>query len=229
MIELASIFTVAAGIGYPLIFLIVVIETGCGVPIAPGEIAVVTGGIAASSGRLNIVAVIAVGAAGAILGDNIGYVIGKNGGRRLLERPGPFERQRREVIGMADWFFDGHGPKAVFIGRWLPVLRVYASWLAGGARMRWRSFAFWNAFGGIAWATSMGLFGYFVGSSATTLIHELGVFGIFVVAIGLVAVVMAIRRQRRRFALATGGHAPVTSAADTIAEPVVAPAVEPPA
>ncbi len=86
MIELASIFTVAAGIGYPLIFLIVVIETGCGVPIAPGEIAVVTGGIAASSGRLNIVAVIAVAAAGAIIGDNIGYVIGRNGGRKLLER-----------------------------------------------------------------------------------------------------------------------------------------------
>ncbi len=226
MLELASIFTVASGIGYPLIFLIVLIETGCGIPIAPGEIAVVTGGIAASSGRLNIVVVIAVAAAGAIIGDNIGYVIGRNGGRKLLERPGLFERQRHEVIGMADWFFDGHGPKAVFIGRWLPVLRVYSSWLAGGARMRWQSFAFWNACGGIAWATSMGLFGYFVGASATKLIHQLGIFGVFVLVIGLGAVVFAIRRQRRRFTLATEGQGAGASVGDTIAESVVSPAVE---
>ena len=153
---------------------------------------------------------------------------------------------------MADWFFDGHGPKAVFIGRWLPVLRVYASWLAGGARMRWRSFAFWNAFGGITWAVSIGLFGYFVGSSATAILHKLGVFGIFVVLLGIVGIVTMIRRQRRRFTLATegqaaaasggqvaaasggevaiaaGGQTAVASAADTIAESLVTPTVEPP-
>ena len=159
---------------------------------------------------------IAVAAAAAIIGDNIGYVIGRNGGRKLLERPGLFERQRHAVIGMADWFFDGHGPKAVFIGRWLPVLRVYSSWLAGGARMRWQSFAFWNALGGIAWATSMGLFGYFVGASATKLIHQLGIFGIFVLAIGLVAVFFMIRRQRRRFTLATEAQVAGTPVGDTM-------------
>jgi len=234
MIEFASIFSVATNIGYPLIFAIVVIETGCGVPVAPGEIAVLTGGIAAAAGKLNIEAVIAVGAVAAIIGDNIGYVVGKKGGRWLLERPGLFYRQRSKVLGMADWFFDRHGPKAVFIGRWLPVLRVYSSWLAGGAEMPWRTFAFWNAAGGIAWAVSIGLFGYFVGASAKKVLSQLGVFGILVVLIGLVVAVVVFRRQRERFESAQGGEL-VASEADAprgseiIAESLIAPTVEPPA
>jgi membrane protein DedA with SNARE-associated domain len=247
MIEFASIFTVATNIGYPLIFAIVVIETGCGVPIAPGEVAVLTGAIAAADGKLNIFAVIAVGAVAAIIGDNIGYYVGKRGGRWLLERPGLFYNQRKKVLGMADWFFDRHGPKAVFIGRWLPVLRVYSSWLAGGSEMPWRKFAFWNAAGGIAWAVSIGLFGYFVGDSAKKLLHELGVFGIFVVLIGVAVAVVMMRRQRQRFESAQSGEvaAPEASAqlahetvaeslvaptvGETIAESLIAPTVEPPA
>lgn len=201
MVVLASIFTVATNIGYPLIFLIVVIETGCGVPVAPGEIAVVTGGIAASAGKLNIVLVIAVAAAAAIVGDNIGYVIGRRGGRWILERPGLFMRQRREVLGMGDWFFDRHGPKAVFLGRWLPVLRVYASWMAGASRMPWRKFAIWNTAGGVAWAASIALFAYFVGASAKNAVQRFGVFGVLVVAVGVVTVVITVRRRRRRFEL----------------------------
>lgn len=205
---IASIFTIAEGIGYPLIFLIVMIETGCGVPFAPGEIAALTGGIAASDDRLQLEAVIAVAAAGAIVGDNIGYLIGRSGGRRLLERPGPFERQRKMVIAIGDPFFERHGPKAVFFGRWLPVLRVYASWLAGGARMPWKAFAFWNAAGGIAWATSMVLLGYFGGAGAKTLIEDLGKYGIVVVALGLVGAFLVYRRYEQRSLRALTGEHP---------------------
>ncbi|HLM86053.1 MAG TPA: DedA family protein [Solirubrobacteraceae bacterium] len=229
MIELASIFTVATNIGYPLIFLIVVIETGCGVPVAPGELALLTGAIAASDGKLNIFAVIGVAAVAAIIGDNIGYVIGRKGGRWLLERPGLFARQRREVLGMADWFFDRHGPKAVFIGRWLPVLRVYASWLAGGSKMDWRKFAMWNAAGGIVWALSIGLFGYFVGSSAKSLMNELGPFAIIVVLIGIVGVAFTIRRQRHRFRGAQEGETEPAPNRDVVADSLITQAVEPPA
>lgn len=229
MIEFASIFTVATSIGYPLIFLIVVMETGCGIPIAPGELAVLTGAIAASSGKLNIELVIVVGAVAAIIGDNIGYVVGKRGGRWLLERPGLFERQRHEALGMADWFFDRHGPKAVFIGRWLPVLRVYASWLAGGSQMPWRKFAMWNAAGGIAWAISIGLLGYFVGASAKSLLNELGAYSIIVVVFGIVGVTLMIRRQRRRFASAQESEGGLASAGDAIVvESLATPTVEPP-
>jgi membrane-associated protein len=196
---LASILTVAENIGYPLIFLIVMIETGCGIPFAPGEIATVTGGIAASDGRLEIGLVIAVAAAGAIVGDNIGYVIGKMGGRRVLESPrGPFSRQRQGVIGVADPFFERHGPKAVFLGRWLPILRVYASWMAGASRMRYGTFFFWNAAGGIAWASSVALAGYFGGAAAKRVINDLGVYGLAIVPIGLITGYLVYRNHQRR-------------------------------
>lgn len=225
----ASIFSVATNIGLPLIFVIVVLETGCGIPVAPGELAVLTGAIAAASGKLNIEAVIVVGAVAAIIGDNIGYVVGKRGGRWLLERPGLFYRQRQKVLGMADWFFERHGPKAVFIGRWLPVLRVYASWLAGGSEMPWRKFAFWNALGGVTWATSIGLFGYFVGDSAKKVLHQVGVFGIFIVLIGVVVAVLVMRRQSRRFESAQGAELTAAIARETVAESLVTPTIEPPA
>jgi membrane protein DedA with SNARE-associated domain len=176
-----------------------VIETGCGFPWSPGELASITGGIAASDDRLQLGLVIAVAAAGAIVGDNIGYVIGRTGGRRLLEHPrGPFARQRKRVLAVADPFFDKHGPKAVFLGRWLPVLRVYASWMAGGSKMRWGVFFFWNAAGGICWATSMVLAGYFGGSAAKTLVTDFGKYGIMAVALGLITLFLVVRIRHRR-------------------------------
>ena len=194
----SAISDIAADAGYPLIFLIVMMETGLGIPFAPGELVTVTGGIAAAEGELALELVILIAATGAIVGDNIGYVIGRRGGRRLLERPGLFYKQRQQVLSIADPFFDRHGPKAVFIGRWLPVLRVYASWLAGASKMPWGTFVFWNAVGGVAWAISMGVLGYFGGSAAVTLIEDLGKYGIILVVLGAVGLFLMYRRQQRR-------------------------------
>src|SRR5580698_9979084 len=108
---LASILNVGH-IGYPLLFVFVMAESG-GVPI-PGETALITGGVLASQGQLNIELVIAIAASGAIVGDNIGYVVARNGGRWLLERPGRFHRQRMSVLEIGEPFFERHGPKAVF-------------------------------------------------------------------------------------------------------------------
>lgn len=151
----------------------------------PGETALIAAGVLASQGRLEIPIVIAVAAAGAIVGDNIGYQIGHHGGRWLLRRPGPFHRHRLKALETGEPFFERHGPKAVFFGRFLLGLRVWASWLAGATRMRWGSFFLWNALGGICWATGVGLLAYLVGHSAA---HALETFGIF----GLVAVVLAV-------------------------------------
>ena len=158
--------------GYPLLFVLVMAESS-GVPI-PGETALITAAVLASRGKLQIEWVIVLAAAGAIVGDNIGYVIGRKGGRWLLERPGRFYRQRREVLSTGEPFFERHGPKAVYFGRFVLGLRVWASWLAGATRMHWRSFVFWNALGGISWATAIGLLAYFLGSSAGNVIetHE---------------------------------------------------------
>src|SRR6476661_5001958 len=148
-----------------------------GVPI-PGETALITAAVLASRGKLSIEVVIALAAAAAIVGDNIGYLIGRKGGRWILERPGAFYRQRTEVLRVGEPFFKRHGPKAVFFGRFLLGLRVWASWLAGATHMHWRSFVLWNALGGITWAVGVGLIAYFLGNSAGNAIETFGLFGL---------------------------------------------------
>jgi membrane protein DedA with SNARE-associated domain len=195
---IAALIDVAGNVGYPLVFVFVGVES-MGIPV-PGETALITAALAASSGRLQIEFVIALAAAGAIVGDNIGYLIGRQGGRRVLERPGRFERQRREFLKRGEVFFERHGNKAVFFGRWIAGLRVWASWLAGINHMPWPHFLFWNALGGISWATSVGLAVYFAGNGAKSLITTLGTGAL--IAVGVVAVIVAavwvVRRRRRR-------------------------------
>ncbi|HWY17784.1 MAG TPA: DedA family protein [Solirubrobacteraceae bacterium] len=182
--------------GYPLLFLAVMAESS-GVPI-PGETALITAAVLASQGKLQIELVIPIAAAGAIVGDNIGYMIGRKGGRWLLERPGRFHRQRLQALAMGEPFFEKHGPKAVFFGRFLLGLRVWASWLAGATRMHWRSFVLWNALGGICWATGIGLLAYFLGHAAGNAITTFGIYGLVAVLIAGGGALLAHRRHRRR-------------------------------
>ncbi|HEX3510372.1 MAG TPA: DedA family protein [Solirubrobacteraceae bacterium] len=196
---LASIINVTHLIqtaGYPLLFVVVMSESG-GVPV-PGETALIAAAVLASQGKLQIPLVIALAAAAAIVGDNIGYLIGRKGGRWLLERPGAFRRQRESVLVVGEPFFERHGAKAVFFGRFVLGLRVWASWLAGATRMHWRWFALWNALGGICWACGIGLIAYFLGHSASNAIEAFGLYGLVAVAIAIISAVVAHRRHRRR-------------------------------
>jgi membrane protein DedA with SNARE-associated domain len=172
---LASFLSVTQNLGLPLLGLLVGIEA-LGVPL-PGETAVIFAGLAASQHKLSIVAVIVVAAGGAIIGDNIGFVIGRRGGRALLERPGRFYDERKRVLEIGDPFFARHGPKAVFLGRWITGLRVWTSWLAGASEMRWRTFLVWNALGGIAWATSVALAAYYGGNGVKSVFSKIGLYG----------------------------------------------------
>src|ERR671930_180312 len=144
---LATFLDVAETVGYPGVFALIAIETMC-IPV-PGENALITASIVASRGRLEIEAVIAIAAAAAILGDNVGFAIGRKLGRRLLTAPGPLLHHRRRVVAIGEPFFDRHGPKAVFLGRWVTGLRITAAWMAGVTRMSWPTFLFWNALGGM--------------------------------------------------------------------------------
>src|SRR5436305_3526666 len=186
--------------GYPLLFAIVTGESS-GVPL-PGETALITAAVLASRDKLQIELVIALAGAGAIVGDNIGYLIGRKGGRWLLQRPGRFQRERRQVLEIGEPFFERHGPKAVFLGRFVLGLRVWASWLAGATRMPWRSFVLWNALGGISWALIVGLFAYFLGHSASNAIQTFGLYGLVAAVLALVSFVVLHRRHRAR-----SGHA----------------------
>jgi len=193
---LASIISLTTNLGLPVIGVVVGVEA-LGIPL-PGETAVIFGGLAASQGRLSIVAVIVVAAAGAIIGDNVGFVIGRKGGRRLLERPGRFYAERQRMLAVGDPFFERHGPKAVFLGRWITGLRVWTSWLAGASDMRWPTFLVWNALGGTAWATSVALAAYYGGNGAKQVFSKIGLYGI-PVALVVFALFAAwwLRRRRR--------------------------------
>jgi membrane protein DedA with SNARE-associated domain len=187
--------------GYPLLFLIVMSESS-GLPV-PGETALITAGILASKGKMQIELVIVLAATAAIVGDNIGYVIGRKGGRWLLERPGRFHQQRLQVLEMGEPFFERHGPKAVFFGRFILGLRVWASWLAGATRMNWRSFVLWNALGGICWATVIGLLSYYLGHAAGTAVKTFGLYGLAAAVLAIGSAFLMHRRHRRRGRMAS--------------------------
>jgi membrane-associated protein len=200
---LASFLSVAKDVGYPVLFVLIAIET-MGIPV-PGETALITAGVLASRGHLDIAAVIAVAAAAAIAGDNVGFLIGRKLGRRVLLARGPFERHRHRVIEIGEPFFERHGPKAVFLGRWVAGLRITSAWLAGVNRMPWLTFLFWNALGGIAWAASIGLLAYFAGRGAERIVHVLGFGGAAVVIAGAVIAALVVRRRRAAVAAARHG------------------------
>ncbi len=194
-LALLNVEHLVSSAGYPLLFLIVMAESS-GAPV-PGETGLITAAVLASQGKLHIELVIPLAAAAAIVGDNIGYGIGRKGGRWILERPGRFQRQRNDVLRIGEPFFERHGPKAVFFGRFLLGLRVWASWLAGATRMPWRSFVLWNALGGIVWASAIGLIAYFLGHSASNAIQAFGIYGLIALLIAIVSFVVLHRRGRR--------------------------------
>lgn len=193
---MAAILDVAQRVGLPLLFALIAIET-MGIPV-PGETALITAGLLAAKGRLPIEAVIAVAAAAAILGDNVGYLIGRRYGRRLLTASGPFSAHRMKVIEVGEPFFDRHGPKAVFLGRFVSGLRITSAWMAGISRMRWPVFTFYNAAGGIVWAASFALLAFYGGPKAESIIHTVGITGVVVVVLFGLAFYLVLRRRRKR-------------------------------
>lgn len=182
--------------GLVLLFLLIAIESA-GIPL-PGETALVTAGVLAARGDFSIVAVIAVAASAAIVGDNIGYWAGRLGGRKLLQRWGWLERHASRVLPWSERFFKRHGAKTIFVGRFFAVLRVTAAWLAGVSKMHWWRFFFWNAAGGICWAVLVGLVAYYLGHAAAVAIGRYGLIGGGVIVVLLVVGAFGFRFVRRR-------------------------------
>lgn len=178
-------FHVPANLGYLAIFLIVGGESA-GLPI-PGETSILVGGALAASGDLDLPLVWVFAAAGAIIGDNIGYVIGRFFLRRVLTGSGRFAHRLERSVARSEVYFRRHGGKTVFFGRWLPVLRVTAAWMAGASHMQWRRFAVFNALGGIGWAISISSLGYFAGKSADSVVGVLGILALVIVTLALVS------------------------------------------
>lgn len=173
-LSLAAIISVSSKLGY-LLPAIIALES-MGIP-SPGETALVAGAVLASQGKLQIWLVILIGVASAIVGDNVGYLLGRKIGREVLEAKGPLHRHRARAIALGDRFFRRHGPKAVFLARWIALVRFAAAWLAGINRMPIREFFFWNALGGISWGITYGLVGYYGGKAAAGVLARVGIVG----------------------------------------------------
>lgn len=181
--------------GYATVFFGVFLEN-TGLPV-PGETMVLAGGALANFGHLSLGRVIASAIVGATLGDNLGFVIGRHGGRRIVERHGWRIGVSRPRLAGFDRFFERHGPKAVFVARFITGLRVFCAILAGASDMPWRTFLFFNATGAVVWSITIAVVGYALGRSWETLerwIGRTGVLGL-ITAGGLL--VLWIRRLRR--------------------------------
>jgi membrane-associated protein len=194
---LAALIDIPANVGYAAVFALIAVET-MGIPV-PGETALIAAALLAHDGQMEIVTLVLLASAAAIIGDNIGFVIGRKGGRKLLLRPGPFHAQRLKVIEIGEPFFAKHGPKAVFLGRWVSGLRIASAWLAGINGMSWPVFLLWNALGGIVWAAAVGFGVYALGHVAEDILTVAGpVAGGIVVALGIVYLVYRHRRASHR-------------------------------
>ena len=202
LISLDTLRHALAVLGYPAVALFIMIESS-GIPF-PGETMLLLASFyAGTTGQLNIVWVLVACATGAILGDNLGYLAGRFGGRPFALRFGKYLFLKEHHLDAAEQFFIKHGDKTVFFGRFIAVLRAWAAFLAGVNRMHWPKFLLYNAAGGICWATIMGLFAYFAGKivgNNFTVIERFGQ-GLGFVALGIVilpVVFFIVRAQIRK-------------------------------
>ncbi|HUA48667.1 MAG TPA: DedA family protein [Solirubrobacteraceae bacterium] len=191
----AAILGVSNSLGY-LLPAIIGLES-LGIP-SPGETALVAAAVLASQGKLEIWLVILIGVCSAIVGDNIGYLLGRRFGRNVFTAPGPFMHHRVRAIRVGDKFFERHGPKAVFVGRWIALVRFATAWLAGINRMPFKQFFFWNALGGITWGVTYGLVGYYGGQAAASVLAEAGIIGFALLLILPPIAYLVIHRRGRR-------------------------------
>jgi membrane protein DedA with SNARE-associated domain len=183
--------------GYFAVAFLVTVES-LGVPL-PGETILVAAALYAGHGHhLSVWVLFVVAAASAIVGDNIGFVLGCVGGDRLVRRYGHVVRLSEAKLQIVRDLFDRHGAKVVFFGRFVSILRTYAAFLAGTARMPWRRFLGYNAAGGILWAAFYTFASYGLGnafSSAQTLITW-SLVGVAVATVAATAIVL-VRRNRK--------------------------------
>jgi membrane protein DedA with SNARE-associated domain len=161
----------------------------------PGEATLIAAALyAGKTQALNIWIIIACASAGAIVGDNLGFWIGREIGFRLLLRYGAYIRLTESRIKLGEYLFQRHGGKIVFFGRFIALLRSLAALLAGVNQMSWPRFLVFNAAGGTLWATLYGLAAFYLGREVETLRRPVG---ISLLVVGVIVVIIALVFLRR--------------------------------
>ena len=183
--------------GYGLVFAVIGLEA-MGFPL-PGESMVIGAAIYASSSvMLDIALVIGAAIAGAIMGDNAGYLIGRWAGFRLLRRYGRRVGLTDKRLQLGRYLFQRQGSKVVFFGRFIAILRTFVALLAGANQMEWKRFLLWNAVGGVVWATGYGMAAYLLGDAMRKIEGPIAEVLAGLAAVAVVGGILLLRHNERR-------------------------------
>jgi membrane protein DedA with SNARE-associated domain len=193
---------IAGSLGYVVLPGAVAAESA-GLPL-PGEATLIAAAVLAAHGEMQIAPVIALAAAGAIVGDNVGYLLGRHLGRRALLARGPGRRMRRRALDAGGALVARYGGAAILVGRFVMVGRIAIAWLAGAEKLRWRRFAAWNAAGSIAWAATVGGTAFALGTAGTRWLAAGGLALTAAAVVGLWRDGRARRREAARAARPVG-------------------------
>ena len=188
--------------GYPLLALIIFLETGAMIFFLPGDSLLVTAGFYAAGGHLNILLLNLILIPCAILGDATSYWMGAKAGPKIFNRPRS-RFFRPEHVEAAHRFYEKHGGKAIIIARFMPLVRTFVPVIAGVAKMPYRKFASYNVIGGAAWVLSMTLVGYFLGTMFPSLVKRIELVIVAVVLISISPGLIEWYRARRRAKVAS--------------------------
>ena len=195
--------------GYWAVLLFVMIED-FGIPV-PGETILIAAAVYAGAGRLNVVAVGVIGFVAAVTGDNIGFAIGRYGGRALVLRWGRYVRLTEERLDKAEAFFQKNGAWIITIARFIEGLRQANGIVAGITGLRWRRFLVFNALGAALWVGTWVTLGYLAGTHIDAIYHDITRYSYYLLI--ALAVVLAgyiawhLRRRRRRRTAPASKHA----------------------
>jgi len=182
--------------GLWVVFVVVFLEVA-GLPFIPGETALIAAAALASQGHGSIVAIVVLAVVAAVAGALFGYLVGRRWGREVLTRWSWFERVTHEGVQRSQEFFHRHGSKAVFIGRFVPVVRATLGWMAGVGKMRFWGFMLWNVLGAVVWACAIGLIAYYLGEAVIKAVErDLGI-GVAAIA-GIILLVVGSRFLHKR-------------------------------
>jgi membrane-associated protein len=178
-----------------IVALFIVIETGLMFPFLPGDSLIFTIALLSPALHLPLGVVIAVAAASAIAGDQIGFAIGRRFGRRLFRPDARLFKTR--YLDEADRFFRRFGPPAIVLARFVPIVRTFIAPAVGASTLRHRTFTVWNAIGGIGWALALGLAGFYLGR-IPVIRDNIEIFGLGVVVVSVIPIVVGAVLRRRR-------------------------------
>ena len=184
--------------GYVILVAIVFTETGLLIGFfLPGDSLLITAGLVAATGALNIWWLTVLLSVAAIVGDSVGYAIGRRLGPRLFTKPksmlfNPAHIERTRV------FYARHGAKTIVIARFVPIIRTFAPVVAGVGEMHYRKFVFYNVAGGIGWVVSMTWAGYLLGQAIPNINDHIHIVVAIVIVLSVIPIVVELVRERRR-------------------------------